>query len=123
MRPLSVSRLTIVLLLMAFFRSPSLGMVKSLLVLLANAVLVVGQKVKLENLENGRLYLLKGRRQDEGGAECSICLQNCEKGDRVIVLPCFAKHLFHAACLRNWLKERRECPLCRQSLQHYGILD
>jgi hypothetical protein len=83
-------------------------------------MLVLGQTVKAEWAERGRLYVLAGRK-GEGGGECSICLLGCEKGQRVLALPCFEDHVFHADCLRSWLKERKECPLCRHSLAHYDI--
>ena len=108
---------------MAYFRSPSPDLILSLLVLAASAALVVGQKVKQGRVERGRVYVLEGQVQGEGGGECSICLLGCERGDRVLVLPCFTQHVFHVVCLRNWLRERRECPLCRQSLQHYDVRD
>lgn len=84
-------------------------------------LLLLGQTVKAEWVERGRLYMLRGEKQEETGGECSICLLNREKGQRTVVLPCFQEHRFHAECLRSWLKERRECPLCRHSLLHYDL--
>jgi len=31
-----------------------------------------------------------------------------------VVLPC--GHAFCEACITDWLKKQRECPLCRQSI-------
>ena len=42
--------------------------------------------------------------------DCIICFQPLESGDRVGDLAC--KHLFHADCLKTWLKRRNACPLC-----------
>lgn len=47
---------------------------------------------------------------DEVFDDCIICFQPLESGDRVGDLPC--KHLFHADCLKTWLKRRNACPLC-----------
>lgn len=33
--------------------------------------------------------------------------------EMVIHLSCF--HLYHEACLKNWLKVKNTCPLCRAS--------
>lgn len=42
--------------------------------------------------------------------ECTICFGTMEDGDRVGSLPC--RHIFHADCLKVWLKSRNVCPLC-----------
>lgn len=49
--------------------------------------------------------------------ECTICLDNYEKGDVV----CWSKtdqcdHIFHEGCISAWLKDHDECPLCRTNL-------
>jgi Ring finger domain len=58
---------------------------------------------------------------DESGGErfgectCSICLNDLVMGDRVGDLPCH--HLFHAACLKDWIRRRnRRCPLCMAAI-------
>ncbi|KAH7692578.1 Zinc finger RING/FYVE/PHD-type protein [Dioscorea alata] len=44
---------------------------------------------------------------------CSICLGEYQKEDEVRVLP-QCKHLFHKACIDEWLLERSSfCPVCR----------
>ncbi len=44
--------------------------------------------------------------------ECSICLETMNGDDEVTRLtPCH--HQFHTECVRTWLKEKRDCPLCR----------
>lgn len=89
---------------MAYFRTPTPDFVQSLLIVAASIALVVGQKVKQARVEKGKVYVLEGQVQGEDGGECSICLLGCERGDRVLMLPCFAKHIFHVVCLRNWLR-------------------
>ncbi|KAI5299447.1 hypothetical protein KEM56_003228, partial [Ascosphaera pollenicola] len=51
---------------------------------------------------------------DEGNAECTICMENVEVGTEVTVLPC--KHWFHTECITLWLKEHDSCPHCRKSI-------
>uniref|UniRef100_J3NEI0 RING-type domain-containing protein n=1 Tax=Oryza brachyantha TaxID=4533 RepID=J3NEI0_ORYBR len=43
--------------------------------------------------------------------ECSICLERCGDADGLIELRC--KHIFHSACLEQWLRSRSDCPYCR----------
>lgn len=47
--------------------------------------------------------------------ECSICFENYKEEEELKFTPC--KHLFHEECLKNWLKVKRTCPLCRLDLQ------
>lgn len=54
----------------------------------------------------------------EGRAECIICIDNMNKGDLVVVLPC--KHWFHEECVVLWLKEHNTCPICRQAIEGNG---
>merc|ERR1711964_397249 len=46
-------------------------------------------------------------------ARCCICLMNFDKDDECRELGC--KHMFHAGCIDQWLKQNRKCPLCKQS--------
>lgn len=43
--------------------------------------------------------------------ECSICIADYEKGDKITILPC--KHAFHKDCIANWLKENKVCCECQ----------
>ncbi|KAG7533902.1 Zinc finger RING-type [Arabidopsis thaliana x Arabidopsis arenosa] len=43
--------------------------------------------------------------------ECSICIVDYEKGDKITTLPC--KHAFHKDCISNWLKENKVCCECQ----------
>ena len=48
-------------------------------------------------------------------AECYVCLEAYQAGDRVRRLPC--KHEFHAGCVDRWLLDvHRTCPTCRQDV-------
>eukprot|EP00929_Paragymnodinium_shiwhaense_P065579 TRINITY_DN32858_c0_g1_i1.p1 TRINITY_DN32858_c0_g1~~TRINITY_DN32858_c0_g1_i1.p1 ORF type:complete len:546 (-),score=107.46 TRINITY_DN32858_c0_g1_i1:56-1693(-) len=51
----------------------------------------------------------------EPGAECVICMSELDPEDtRKCVTPC--SHVFHSACLEQWLDVKMECPTCRASL-------
>jgi len=42
---------------------------------------------------------------------CIICLCDYINGDNVIILPCI--HMYHAECIKEWLKNKDFCPLCK----------
>ena len=45
--------------------------------------------------------------------QCTICLDDITP-EQKIKLKCH--HAFHEKCIFNWLKKKRECPLCRQKI-------
>ena len=53
-----------------------------------------------------------------GDSICSIDLIKFNNGDPVILTP-FCNHVFHPACIDEWLKSNRDekrCPNCNSSL-------
>lgn len=59
--------------------------------------------------------------EEEGTADCSICLQPwAANGDhRIAVLRC--GHLFGKDCIERWIKERKSCPSCSDRAQSKDI--
>lgn len=51
---------------------------------------------------------------EQGKADCSICMDEAHLGDKVTVLPC--SHWFHKECIEAWLGEHDTCPHCRQGI-------
>ena len=48
--------------------------------------------------------------------QCSICLDDFDKGDRLRVLHC--GHMYHTDCIMPWLtKQRSNCPMCKKSFE------
>ena len=49
--------------------------------------------------------------------ECSICL-DCYSENEELAWPKTSKcnHIFHAECIKMWLKDHNECPLCRVNI-------
>ncbi|KAK9938653.1 hypothetical protein M0R45_015377 [Rubus argutus] len=43
---------------------------------------------------------------------CSICLEELEGGEYTRELP-ICGHLFHLACIDQWLRRQGSCPMCR----------
>ena len=41
---------------------------------------------------------------------CAVCLSEIEDGEEIRQLTC--KHMYHRACIDNWLRKRGVCPLC-----------
>ncbi len=46
--------------------------------------------------------------------ECSVCLVEYEEGEVLSELPC--RHVYHRACITEWLLLLNACPMCKQSL-------
>ena len=47
--------------------------------------------------------------------ECSICLEKITEEKKL--LKC--NHEFHKECINLWLNEKKECPVCRASVEMY----
>ena len=59
------------------------------------------KKIKKRKIKEDELIL----------SECSICLENYNKGDKISILSC--GHYYHSECLNRWIEKKEECPLCR----------
>jgi len=46
---------------------------------------------------------------------CSICITELQPGEAVRQIPC--NHLFHVACLDQWLQINARCPNCVQAIR------
>ena len=53
-------------------------------------------------------------KKNESICSCIICLENIDKNKQVYKLKC--KHNFHKKCLKSWLKQKLECPVCRKNI-------
>ena len=51
---------------------------------------------------------------DNDKKKCTICLENYLNGDDSIALPCI--HIFHAICIKTWLKNHNNCPICKYKI-------
>lgn len=67
--------------------------------------------------ETGRQRQGKRRRRRRGsiGMECVVCMVPVRATRRgALTTPC--SHVFHEACLIEWMDIKMECPVCRQPL-------
>lgn len=49
--------------------------------------------------------------KESSDTSCVICLDGFSDDNDTRLLKC--KHFFHLTCLDEWLKKKRECPVCR----------
>ena len=47
--------------------------------------------------------------------KCTICLIDFTEKEKIKIFSCF-QHIFHEDCIKNWLKNKRNCPVCRKQL-------
>ncbi len=47
--------------------------------------------------------------------ECSICQTNFCLGEKITILT-DCDHCFHYNCLKQWVKNKVNCPLCRKTI-------
>lgn len=53
--------------------------------------------------------------------ECTICCEDYEDDDRVIILPC--DHIFHNNCIIPWIQNSStKCPICHAEILRNGVL-
>lgn len=70
----------------------------------------VHRGLRQSEIDNLRSYPLDPEVNEQ--ISCVVCISIMENGEVVRVLPC--EHEFHAACVDEWLRTNRTCPLCRQ---------
>ena len=72
----------------------------------------------LDNMEISKIKNVE--KLDNDKKKCTICLEDYVNGDDSIALPCI--HIFHANCIKTWLKNQNTCPICKYEI-NYGIED
>lgn len=51
---------------------------------------------------------------EDGQAQCVVCQADFEDGEQVRRLPC--SHVFHTACIDEWLRRCTDCPICKTNV-------
>ncbi|KAJ3043165.1 hypothetical protein HDV00_005781 [Rhizophlyctis rosea] len=52
---------------------------------------------------------------DLGSDTCVVCMESWKAKEKAKKLPC--GHAFHVDCIKVWLDEHSQCPMCRQTIQ------
>ena len=56
---------------------------------------------------------------EEGNKKCTICLEEFKSKEKVTALPCI--HFFHTKCIKQWMENKQECPVCKLELTRTNI--
>lgn len=71
--------------------------------------------ITLSKIDNSIKQKLEKLSKDSGDAtECVICMNNIDRKDTIVVLPC--EHIYHKTCAYEWFRKKLNCPICRVSL-------
>lgn len=73
--------------------------------------------VPREELTKLQVVLFSELETDE--KSCSICLDEFVPESQLYTIPC--KHLFHKACIEDWVAENYKCPVCRGEIAKYKV--
>ena len=46
---------------------------------------------------------------------CTICLEDFSEGEEVVLCPC--KHCYHQHCIKDWLRMKNSCPMCKLTIR------
>ncbi|KAH8317267.1 hypothetical protein KR074_009596 [Drosophila pseudoananassae] len=79
------------------------------------------KRQQLEALKKvGKKFLLRGSSEKEPESDAPQCILCLEPRTNSSLTPC--GHIFCWSCLLEWLEERDECPLCRESLKKSQVI-
>ena len=53
--------------------------------------------------------------------KCAICKEDFELEENITSLVC--NHILHTDCIREWVKYKSECPVCRKQIQTIDTLE
>ena len=46
---------------------------------------------------------------------CTICLEDFIEREEVVLCPC--KHCYHQHCIKDWLRMKNSCPMCKLTIR------
>ena len=79
----------------------------------ANSQMEVQFRRIYENSTFNEREFTEDEKRKESSKACAVCLCEFEVGEKVCVLPCDDGHIFHTACIKQWLETNSVCPVCR----------
>ena len=71
--------------------------------------------LKVEELQKG--FKPKYHEQDF----CSICLEEFKEGEKIRVIDCPGKHIYHVGCIDRWFVSKKTCPNCNYKIRNVNI--
>ena len=71
--------------------------------------------LKIEELETG--FAEKYHGQDF----CSICLEEFKIKEKIRVIGCPGKHIYHVSCIDKWFASKKTCPNCNFKIRNINI--
>ncbi|KAL4431530.1 hypothetical protein ABPG74_017235 [Tetrahymena malaccensis] len=89
-----------------------------IIILIFSRTKILIQRIKHQKKLKNRLQSLKKDKfvkseNPDQVKECSICLNEYQNDETIVILNCDSKHIFHQQCIETWVKQKDECPLCR----------
>lgn len=66
------------------------------------------------------IWQIKENKKSENNSSCIICLSEFNIGEQIAALPCL--HVFHYDCIKNWLKNELNCPVCKLEITLNAII-
>ena len=60
--------------------------------------------------------MVKKFKKGDESEECTICMMDYQKKDKITELPCHPSHRFHNECIVDWIKKNNSCPLCKKAI-------
>ena len=72
---------------------------------------------QLRGLTSKRIEKFEHFDADESmaGEQCMVCLNDLEKGTKMVRLDCNADHYLCKICSDSWFKNHNTCPACRRT--------
>ena len=71
------------------------------------------------NCNSRKLWGFFRRKDYARNSVCTICLEDFTGEEEVVLCPC--KHCYHENCIKEWLRLKNSCPLCKLNIRR-GLL-
>ena len=80
----------------------------------ASSILKDCKKIKY-NCNSRKLWGFFRRKDYARNSVCTICLEDFTEEEEVVLCPC--KHCYHENCIKEWLRLKNSCPLCKLNIR------
>ena len=68
-------------------------------------------KYKIHSIKKSRFFSYESYSKN---SVCSICMEDFTEGEELVLCPC--KHCYHECCIKEWLRLKNCCPLCKMNI-------